>query len=698
MATPIFKSEFKPETDQTLRGSTGTAWGNADSSQQRQILDALPVLVFLERAGRIVFANTEARRLLGFEEAAWTERPVEDVLWGLYPGTAEPQTRLTGTEKGSPFHATLPTANGQITAVEGTYSVLDASVREAVIIAHPAGRERAPRSRMMEDVLASIPEAVAIEHENHVLYTNSAFTRMFGYAEEEVSGGSLRKLIVPETRWNELSGLERVVDEQGRATVETVRTTRTGELIDVSMQCAPLLVDENKVGYVFTFRDIAERKLTEDRLQHDAMHDVLTGLPNRALLLDRLNVALRHRARRPDQTCGVLILDLDHFKQINETLGHAAGDVLLVCVADRLSELLRPHDSAARLSGDEFALLVDGIQSISDLEAVVQRITQRMEAPFDVFGQAIRATASIGAAMAGSAHKNAELLIHDADYALNRAKEAGTGRYELFDKHLELCINRQQERERDVRMALNRREFEYRYQPVYSLHNGRMECMESILHWVAPGGATETSEELIEVAEKTGMAIGLGKEGIEGACQQVLACAAAGSGRACNVSVNLSQQQLFHPETIAYLHDALQKTGADPVALQIEVPEHALNGDPDAAVAVLQRLADCRVRITIDGFGSDLAPLNHLVRLPVDAVKLDPKMTQAAMMPGRQQTMLEALIKMAHTLGIQVCAQGIETPEQLQALIRLGCDMGQGPLLGQPLGAEQATALVQKES
>jgi diguanylate cyclase (GGDEF)-like protein len=394
----------------------------------------------------------------------------------------------------------------------------------------------------------------------------------------------------------------------------------------------------------------------------------------------------------------VLILDLNRFKQINETLGHAAGDALLVSIADRLSKLLRPHDSAARLSGDEFALLVEGIQSTSDLGAVAQRITQEMEAPFDVFGQAVRATASIGVAMAGPAYETAESLVHDADYALNRAKEAGTGSYETFDKHLELCISRQQERERDVRMALNRRQFEYRYQPVYSLHNGRMECMESILHWQAPGGVTETSEEMVQVAEKTGMGISLGEEGLEGACHHVRACAEAGLGRACNVAVNLTKQQLFHPEMIAHLKDVLQSSGADPAALQIEVPERALNENPDAAVAILQRIADCRVRITIDGFGSDLAPLNHLIRLPVDAVKLDTKLTQAAMMPGRQQTMVEALIKMAHTLGIQVCAQGIETPEQLQTLIRLGCDMGQGPLLGQPLGAEQAVALVAKES
>ena len=192
-------------------------------------------------------------------------RPVEDVLWGLSPGTAEPQTLLTGTQRGSPFHATLPAKNGRLLPVEGTYSILNAELREAVIVAHPGGRERAPKSRLMEDVLASIPEAVAIEHGNHVLYTNPAFTRMFGYTAEEAGGGSLRELIVPETRLNEHAALAKAVDEQGRAMVETVRMNKAGELVDVSLQIAPLLVDGAQVGYVFTLS--RHRRAQGDRSQ-----------------------------------------------------------------------------------------------------------------------------------------------------------------------------------------------------------------------------------------------------------------------------------------------------------------------------------------------------------------------------------------------------------------------------------------------
>ena len=221
MAIPIWKGADAPTG---RRARSGIASGpnettslnlpeNSDSSQQQEVLDALPVLVFLEQAGKVVFANAEARQALGASDGEWIPKPVEDVLWGLFPGTAEPQTHLIGTRAGSPFHATLPARSGRLLPVEGTYSILNADLRQAIIVAHPSGRVKPPKSRLMEDVLASIPEAVAIVHSNHVLYSNPAFTQMFGYTAEEASGENLRELIVPETRLHELALLEKKVDQ-----------------------------------------------------------------------------------------------------------------------------------------------------------------------------------------------------------------------------------------------------------------------------------------------------------------------------------------------------------------------------------------------------------------------------------------------------------------------------------------------------
>lgn len=666
---------------------------NSDSAAQQEILNALPVLVFLERAGKIVFANTEARQMLGLTEGEWNQRPVEDVLWGLFPGTAEPQTLLTGTKRGSPFHATMPAKNGRLLPVEGTYCILNAELREAVIVAHPGGRERAPKPRLMEDVLSSIPEAVAIEHGNHVLYTNPAFTRMFGFTPEESSGGSLRELIVPETRQTEIAMLEKQVNEQGRAMIETVRMNRHGELMDVSLQVGPLLVDGAKAGYVFTFREIGDRKETEAKLQHDAMHDVLTGLPNRMLFLDRLNLAMSRRLRRRDQSCGVLFVDLDRFKEINDTMGHAAGDAILVEVAQRLSAALRPQDSAARLGGDEFALLVENVLAVSDLDTVARRVLAEMERPFEIFGQMIQVGASIGVAMAGPDHTAPELLVRDADFAMYRAKQDGGGRIEIYDKHLEVQVTSQEERERELRTVLNKRQFEIWYQPIHQLANGKLEGFESLLRWRRPDGTVDSFRDLLTVAEDTGLSITIGRETLATVCGQLRIWSGGLPQSDLTLTVNVTHRQFYHPEMVAQLQRALVASAVDPSRLLVEVPESALNENPDAAVAILQRMVDCNVRLAVDNFGSSLAPLNHLVRLPIDVIKMDPKLTVAATSIGRQQVVLESLIHLGNTLGMQVVAQGIETPEQLDALCRMGCQFGQGHLLSYELDAVQATQL-----
>ena len=668
---------------------------NADPDAQREVLDRLPALVFLERAGKIVFANTEARQLLGLTEGEWTSRPVEDVLRGLFPGTAEPQTLSAGAGRGSPFNATLPGKNGRLIPVEGAYSILNPEMHEAVIVAHPSEREPAPKSRVMEDVLASLPEAVAIEHENHVLYTNPAFTRMFGYTAEEASGGSLRELIVPETRFNENAALLKAVDDHGFAMVETVRVNKAGELVDVSLQIAPLLVGGAKVGYVFTFRDIGEHKQTERQLEHDAMHDVLTGLPNRALFLDRVNLSLSRRPRNPNHGCGMIYLDLDRFKEINDGLGHAAGDALLVAVAGRLRTSLRPQDSAARLGGDEFAVLVENIVTAYDLEIVAGRILQEMERPFDIFGRVVHAGISIGAAMAGPDHTTSDLLVRDADFAMYRAKQAGGARYEIFDKHLEVSVTSQQEREREFRSAVDKRQFVFRYQPIYRLANGRLEGFESLLSLHRADGSVDSFHDLLSVTEDSGLSILLGREMLDAVCAQLRSCGERFPGQGLMLTANLTRSQLYHPDLIAQLMKALAASGADPSRLLFEAPENAFNENPDGAVAILQRLADWQVRVAVDDFGSNLAPLNYLVYLPIGMVKLAPRLTAAALSPGRQQAVLESLIRLGNTLGVEIVAQGIETTQQLAALAHMGCALGQGPLFSPALDAAQALELAE---
>jgi diguanylate cyclase (GGDEF)-like protein len=418
-------------------------------------------------------------------------------------------------------------------------------------------------------------------------------------------------------------------------------------------------------------------------------------LPNRALFLDRLNLTLTRRLRHPDNGCGVLYLDLDNFKAVNDSLGHAAGDVLLMSIAGRLRASLRPQDSAARLGGDEFAVLVENIVTAYDLEVVAGRILQELGRPFDIFGHTVYAGASIGAAMAGPEHTSSDLMLRDADFAMYRAKQAGRGRYEIFDKHLEVYVTSQQERERELRTALDKRQFTFLYQPIYRLTNGKLEGFESLLGMRRADGTVEDFEGLLVVAEDTGLSIALGQETLDTVCAQLRAWSDQLPKLDLFLSINLTRRQLFNTDLTVHLMRALTASGANPLRLVFEVPESALNETPDAAVAVLQRLTDCQVRVAIDEFGSSLAPLNHLLQLPISMVKLASRLTAAAVSGGRQQAVLESFVRLANTLSLPVVAQGIETREQVASLIRMGCTLGQGPLLSPALDPERALELAQ---
>ncbi|HEY1878171.1 MAG TPA: EAL domain-containing protein, partial [Rhizomicrobium sp.] len=466
-----------------------------------------------------------------------------------------------------------------------------------------------------------------------------------------------------------------------------------GELVDVALQMSVLKVNGGKAGYVFMFRDISERKQVEAKLQHDAMHDVLTGLPNRALFTDRLKLAMSRRERRANQGCAVFFLDVDRFKQINDTLGHAAGDMLLAAMADRLLRVLRPHDTAARMGGDEFAVLVENIMTLADLNAVAQRILAELDRPFEVLGHRLQILASIGIAVAAD-HLTPDELIQDADVAMYRAKQEGGHRFAIFDRHMEVQVTSQQEREQELRDLVTKREFVYWYQPIYRLADGRLEGFESLMRRKMPTGGVESFRDLLPVADETGLSISLGRDAIESACAQLAEWDHSMPGNGLVITLNLSRRQFYQEELIVQLRKTIAATRVDPSRLLFEVSERTINENPDNALAILQRMVDCGVRIAMDNFGAGLAPLNHLVRMPFDVVKLDAKLTAAVTGTGRQLAIVESLIHVCRASGLQLLAQGIETQGHLRVLQELGCELGQGYFLAPPVDAKQAEYLV----
>lgn len=669
---------------------------NAESTEQRAILDALPVPVFLEREGRIVFANAEARQRMGCVEGEQVDcvidLPVEEVFRGVLP---ELDAGQEGPGASRSFHATLVARSGAVEPVEGTYRLTNRARREAVIVLDAGQRESAPMPQMLEEMLTSIPEALAIIRGEQALYINPAFTQLFGYTSEEVVGASMPELIMPENRRHESALLRHSVERQGHAMLESVRRNKAGEELDISLLVWPLVGSGERGIYVITYRDIGARKRAEDKLQFDALHDPLTGLPNRALFQDRLTLALSRRERQVGQNCGVLFLDLDRFKEINDTLGHAAGDLLLKEVSARLSRCVRPQDTAARLGGDEFAILAENIQSITDLQAVACRVSRELETPYTLLGQTIQVPSSIGAAITGSNHPSPEALLRDADFAMYRAKRAGGGRIEVFDEKLAFEAARGKQREEELRNAVENRAFELWLQPIYRLDSGKLEGFDSQLRWRRADGSADTFADLFHLSEDSGLSEALGQATAEAACSQLRAWAKALPQSDLTLAIPVTLRQFYNPGFVEQLLGALSTAGADPTRLLLEISEVTLNEKPEAARAILKKIASENLHVAVDHFGSSLAPINHLVRLPIDAVKLEPKMVAAAGSSKRQSAILESLIQLGRSLGVQVVAEGIQSEEQLTLMRRLGCDLGQGAYMSEAVDVAEALRLAE---
>ena len=469
-------------------------------------MDRLPCAAFLEEAGAVIFANYAARHLLKMQDSTQFSSSIDDILCDISSSLeAEPVD-------GMPFHrftATLLSFTGERIQVAGNHAFLNEGRRKHMIIVVPIAPEQTQRACFMEDVLSSLPEAIAVTRGTTLLYSNPEFTRLFGYSQEEALGRDIADLVLPESRVLERDLVRQTVQEQGRAAIETVRRTKTGRLVDVSLVAAPLLEGGQRVGLSLSYRDIRDRKRMEAGLQRNALHDSLTNLPNRALFLDRLKLAMARRNRRNDEGCGVMFIDLDRFKEVNDSLGHAAGDAVLVEVGHRLAGSIRPQDTAARLGGDEFAILVENLQTVADIRVVADRINGELSRTFEIFGHPMEMGASIGVALCGADHKIPEHLVRDADFAMYRAKEQGGARYEIFDRHMQVHISFQKERERELRHVLDKRQFALWYQPFFRLASGVLEGFESLLRCRREDGSFESFGNFLALAEGTGLSISI---------------------------------------------------------------------------------------------------------------------------------------------------------------------------------------------
>jgi diguanylate cyclase (GGDEF)-like protein len=417
----------------------------------------------------------------------------------------------------------------------------------------------------------------------------------------------------------------------------------------------------------------------------------LTDLPNRALLLDHLELAIA-RADRATTGIALLFLDLDRFKSVNDTLGHDAGDELLVAVADRINQLLRPADTVARLGGDEFVILCEDVVDEHHAVSIAQRILSLIEAtPFRLAGTEIPVTASIGVALSAGGAAHPEALLRDADAAMYRAKDLGRARIELFDETMRRRAAERLELADELARAMENDQIVVHYQPCVSLHTGRVTSVEALARWDHPDRGILAPTEFIGLAEETGLIVGLGLRVLNDACAQAKAWADQLGDAAPRIHVNLSARQLTAANLTVLVRGVLDGSGLEPELLCLEITESVLMEDAPAVIDALRRLKDIGVLLAIDDFGTGYSSLSYLRRFPVDILKVDQSFVDGLGPDPEDSAIVAAIVNLASTLELEAVAEGVETREQLERLRALGCATAQGYVFAEPAPAGEIT-------
>ncbi|MFN8619786.1 MAG: EAL domain-containing protein [Chloroflexota bacterium] len=546
--------------------------------------------------------------------------------------------------------------------------------------------ERAARERELREL---------VEHVNGVFYrcelgaagrwtfVSPQIVNLLGWSAEEwmTDPGLWGRSIHPDDR-------ERVMREEQeptRGAIDYRMFTRAGELRWIRDDAAPMDPDGTGAPYwAGTLTDVTRAYLVEEELRYQAHHDALTGLPNRSLLLDRLGNAL-DRSRRKPLDVGVVYIDLDDFKNVNDELGHAAGDDLLVAIAERLRAAIRPGDTAARLGGDEFALIVEEVDR-ETLAAIADRALASLDAPIVVAGREVAISASLGVAVSRGSGTDPERMLRDADTAMYVAKRQGKQRWVFFDPTMSGPQRQRVRMESDLRRALASEEFDLVYQPVVRLSDGRMEGAEALLRWHSPDSGTVDPSEFMEVAEESGLMVHIGRWVLRRACHDA-AMWQRYTRRGVWLGVNISARQLLDPGMVPSVVEALKDSELPADHLVLEVTESAALRDLDAVEARLAELRATGVRLAIDDFGTGTSSIGHLRRLDFDIIKIDGSLVADIRRNPDAQDLVRSIVHISRTLRAQPLAEGVEEADQVAALRAAGCELGQGYLFARPMDA-----------
>ncbi|PSN18409.1 response regulator receiver protein [filamentous cyanobacterium CCP5] len=587
-------------------------------------------------------------------------------------------------------------------------SELEQRVQHRTLQLQSANHQLRTSEERLEGILNALQDIVwsAAIHPFQILYLNPAAATIYQRPFQDflVYSDLWFDIIHPSDRDEVLESIQ-AIHTRGEIDIEYRIVCPDGEIRWLRNRSRLMITDHTvAVRIEGIISDISDRKRAEQRLVHDALHDALTQLPNRTLFIERIESALRRKQRHPDYTFAVLFIDLDRFKIVNDSLGHGTGDRLLVEVANRLLQCIRASDTVARLGGDEFTILLDDIASTTDVINCVKAIQTELKHPITINGNTVFTGSSIGIVVATAAYTNACDLLRDADIAMYRAKETRQSGYELFDQAMYAQTMRRLQLENELRISLERSEFEVYYQPIYALRDRgtggdksdhRLLGFEALLRWHHPQEGLINPTEFIPIAEETGLIVSMGRWVLEQACRQIRQWQeryrAYGN---LKVSVNITSHQIWDSTLLDTLDHVLETVQLSGQHLRLELTESTLMQQTDVAIATLKRIRQREIQISIDDFGTGYSSLSYLSRFPIDNLKIDQSFVGCMHADSDSFEIVRTIIALAHALGMDVTAEGVELPDHIHLLQPLQCEYGQGFFFSPPLRAAEAEHLL----
>jgi diguanylate cyclase (GGDEF)-like protein/PAS domain S-box-containing protein len=668
---------------------------------------------------------------------SYTSGSLNDVGWfvgyALLFVTARQQSR-TGGEQDEPVHRPLgmllPYGAVSVSVIVSSIEVLRTGgtdpvvswIRSLLLVAMVARqvltlRENAELTRTLEqrvadrtaELLASQQRFEAlVQHSSdvvtildehaQVLYQSESATRVFGFTSESIGRGFLEH-VEPADRDGFRQALAEAAEAPLQALARDLRILDAGgRTCFVEMTITNLLGEPSVQGLVLNTRDVSERKQLERQLVHEASHDSLTGLANRALFERQVRRGLLRASGLAAGEVAVLFLDLDGFKEVNDSLGHAYGDLLLVAVAERLRRCVRQDDTVARLGGDEFAVLVSGVGGGVQARQLAERLTAELREPFLVQEKEIHVRGSVGIAVAEQDTIDAGPVLRNADLAMYRAKAAGEGGYTVFDPGMHSHLVQRLSLETDLRRAIRDGAIEVHYQPTVALSSGAVVGMEALARWNHLERGSVPPSQFIPIAEDSGLIHELGRWVLDQACRQTADWRRAYPALDLTVSVNLSGRQLARAGLVNQIRDVLDSSGLSPHALVLEMTESVLMEHTDENLGRLRQLRALGVRLAIDDFGTGYSSLSYLQQFPVNILKIDRSFVERMGGPGGEDGLVQTILSLSNTLRLATVAEGVEDHRQMLALRRLGCDFAQGFHISRPVPAVDLTALLHEQA